>query len=117
MQIDHATLLPDAVRDWGTERFEQTLQREILALDTGCLPLWQATSEGGQVDTGNLAVSVLGSRERGVVIEVRIGVFFNEVVGGCSCGDDPYTRPAGCLLRVTIDKTTAGAGFEVIGTA
>ncbi|MDX1698874.1 MAG: hypothetical protein R3308_11330 [Thiohalobacterales bacterium] len=104
MQTDPAPLLTAALRDWCTERFEQTLKQEILALDAGCLPLVHGTCEGGQVDTGNLAVSVFGSRERGATIEARIGVFFNEVIGGCSCGDDPFTRPASCLLRVTIDK-------------
>lgn len=106
--------LTAAVRDWGTEQFERTLKSDIEALDGGCLPLYQGTQAGGRVDDSDLSVTVISSRARGSVIESCIGVFFTEVVGGCSCGDEPFTQPGYCELRVTIDRHTARAGFELI---
>ena len=115
--VDCAIRLPAAVHEWGSARFEQTLKDAIERLDAGCLPLYRATSEGGRVDASDLRVSVLGSHEDGQAIEARVGVFFTEVVGGCSCGDDPFSRPGYCLLRVTIDRQTTSAGFEIMQTA
>jgi len=106
-----------ALRDWGTARFATSLQQAIEALGSDCLPLAAGTREGGHVTDEGLAVSVIEAADRGACIAVRIGVFFTEVVGGCSCGDDPYTLPGYCQLQVTIDKQTCRAGFAFIDEA
>ena len=46
-------------------------------------------------------------------IQAKVGVFFNEIIGGCSCGDDPLSENAYCELQVSIDKVTAEAEFSV----
>jgi hypothetical protein len=107
------TRLPAALRDWGTNDFERTLQAEIMALDAGILPLQGVTGRGGRVDS-RVDVTLISSHDGGQVIQAKVGVFFGEIIGGCSCGDDPFTQPAYCMLLVTIEKQTASAGFEVI---
>ncbi|MGB5261534.1 MAG: glucosamine--fructose-6-phosphate aminotransferase [Gammaproteobacteria bacterium] len=114
MPDDDSPRLPAAVRDWGTEYFEQTLKDEIEALDAAWLPLFTGTRQGGRVDAADIAATVLGSCAHEQTIQARVGVFFSEVVGGCSCGDEPFLQPAYCLLLVTIEKRTAQAGFAVI---
>ena len=114
MTDSQAPSLAAAVRDWGTEAFTSTLKADIEALDGACLPLYPGTQAGGHIDDSDLTVTVLSARACGPVIESRIGVFFTEVVGGCSCGDEPFTRPGYCQLRVTIDLQTARAGFEPV---
>ena len=86
-----------------------------MGLGAEVLPLQAATLHGGQVDGCDIAVTVIDSRESGQAIQARVGVFFTELIGGCSCGDDPHTVPAYCVLQVTIDKQTGDAGFEVVG--
>ena len=103
--------LTDALRDWGTEKFEGTLKRELENLAAKCLPLHEGLGAGGLIDDSHLAVTVISARETGQFIHAKVGVFFTEIVGGCSCGDDPFTRPACSYLLVTIDKLTAVAGF------
>jgi hypothetical protein len=44
-------------------------------------------------------------------------VFFTEVVGGCSCGDEPFEQPVYCELGVTIDRQSGEAVFNVIESA
>jgi hypothetical protein len=53
-------------------------------------------------------------REHGDWICARVGIFFNEVVGGCSCGDDPLSVNAYCKIQVSIDRASAEAEFAVI---
>jgi len=49
---------------------------------------------------------VLACEDEGARIGVRIGCFFSEIVGGCSCGDDPVPAQAYCDLKIMIDKAT-----------
>ena len=104
----------DALQDWGTPRFEQMLKNEIEALEPACLPLSRGTGLGGRIDGPDLAVTIISARENGQTIQARVGVFFTEIVGGCSCGDEPFSQPAFCVLQVSIDKQTSHAGFELI---
>jgi hypothetical protein len=101
--------LANALRDWGTDGFAATLKRELLALGPGALPLHLGTTQGGIVDDSALDATVLAFEDEGERIGVRIGCFFTEVVGGCSCGDDPMPAHAYCELRVSIDKATGEA--------
>lgn len=106
--------LPASVEHWGSPRFDSTLKAELRKLKRGTLPLTQATTQGGMVDDSDISVSVLKSSESNDSIVVRASVFFDEIVGGCNCHDDPVSENAHCTLRVTIDKVTTLANFEVL---
>jgi hypothetical protein len=106
--------LPDSLRAWQTNSFNQTLKRELRALPGGTLPLHKGTTQGGLVDDSDIAVTILRSSEDGSSIQAEIGVFFHEIVGGCSCGDDPVADNSYCELRITIDKISAEAHFSLI---
>jgi hypothetical protein len=67
------------------------------------------------VDEENLAVSVFSVADAGERIEAKIGVFFSEIMVGCSCGDNPLPTHAYCEMRVCIDKQTAQAECVLIG--
>jgi hypothetical protein len=99
---------------WGTDAFPSTLKREIEALPAGSLPLDRAACHGGRVDDGPVVATVIGAVDAGTHLEARVGVFFGEVIAGCSCGDEPFTQPGYCEIEVCIDKTTAAAGFALI---
>jgi hypothetical protein len=99
---------------WGSDAFAPTLKTEVEGLPPGALPLAEGTLRGGQVDDSDLAVTVIDFSEDAGWIRARVGVFFNEVVGGCSCGDEPEPETAYCELLVSIDRATAEAEFSVI---
>ena len=109
--------LHDALAFRNTREFSMQLKRAIEALDAGHLPLHQCVNQGGHVDASNMAVTVLNVTEVQDDIRARIGVFFTEVVGGCSCGDEPFEQPVYCELGVTIDRQSGDAVFKVIETA
>lgn len=106
--------LSDSPRAWGTDAFASTLKREVEALPPGALPLDRATAHGGRVDDGPVVVTVIGAIDAGSHLEARVGVFFAEVIAGCSCGDDPFDQPGYCELAGRIDKATGITVFTLI---
>jgi hypothetical protein len=105
---------PAALRAWGSDDFAAVLGSDIRAQAPGVLPLNEATGRGGYIDPGTLHITVIMARDDGRVLNTRVGVFFQETVGGCSCGDDPAAENAYCELLVSIDKATAEAVFRVV---
>jgi len=106
--------LSESLRAWGTDDFPRILKAEIECLPPGTLPLHLGTTQGGMVDDSDITATVIRHTETEGVIEARVGVFFQEIVGGCSCGDDPLTAHAHCELRVTIERGSGEARFVVI---
>ncbi len=94
--------------------FAQRLKSALEHLPPGTLPLAQATTQGGRVDDSDISVTVVALRDDGDFIRARVMVFFSEVVGGCSCGDDPLASNAQGEFEVSIDRRTADAEFSVI---
>jgi hypothetical protein len=108
------TRLKLPLNDCRSGLFARQLKHELEHLQAGTLPLEQATTQGGQVDDSNISANVIEVREDGGWIRARVGIFFNEVVGGCSCGDDPLSVNAYCQIQVSIDRASATAEFAVI---
>lgn len=106
--------LPVSLQRWHSHDFKQALKDELEHLPAGTLPLEQGTSRGGFVDDSDISVSVTHTTENRHSIQVRAGVFFTEIITGCGCGDEPLPENAHCVLRISIDKSTAAAEFEVI---
>jgi len=106
--------LPDSLHAWGSPSFVQTLKHEIENLEAGTLPLHQGVSQGGKVDDSQITAIVLRATDEGSTLDAHVGIFFGEIIGGCSCGDDPQTQNAYCEMRVCIEKTTSQAVFAVI---
>ena len=101
--------LIETARSFGTDAFAATLQREIAALPEGSLPL--AGLQGGWLESNSIAVMLLSCRADPEVIEATIGVFFREIVGGCSCGEERFTSDGYRELGLRIDRSSGGAVF------
>ena len=106
--------LHDALRAWGTEAFAPLLKRAIEGLAPGTLPLDRATAHGGRADDRAITVTVIGATDAGTHVDARVGVFFAEVIAGCSCGDEPFAVPAYCEMAVRIEKATGAAAITLI---
>ncbi len=106
--------LPDSLRDWNSPGFADTLRNEIEGLKPGTLPLLMGVSQGGVPDDRDIKAMVLSSAQTQDCIQARVGIFFSEILAGCSCGDDPMALNAYCELQVSIDKATAEVEFAVL---
>jgi len=105
--------LTDSLKNWGSENFKKVLKQEIEALGNDVLPLNQATCQGGLADDSNISALINSVTENETQLLIKVGVFFNEIVAGCNCGDDPASENTYCELLVSIDKSTAEACFSL----
>ncbi|RKT43998.1 glucosamine--fructose-6-phosphate aminotransferase [Thiocapsa rosea] len=100
-------MLVESVAAFGTPAFPEVLRRELLALQDGVLPI--AGEHGGLIDPETLGLTLLSSCADAERIEVVVGVFFTEIVGGCSCGDEPFEVNGYTELRLRIERTHGAA--------
>jgi len=82
-------LLEKSCQAWDSPAFEETFKREVQALDAQQLQLHRAMQHGNHPGTRAPSVILLGSRGDQRSIEIRAGVLFSSVIGGCNCADDP----------------------------
>jgi len=107
--------LESSLRAWGTSGFETALKREI-AQHASSLPLQQGLSTGNYVADTPISVTIIRLAELQCGICVQAGIFFQSVISGCSCADDP--TPASeineyCEFRIDIDKITAETSISL----
>ena len=105
--------LTNSLKNWGSENFKKILKQEIEALGNDVLPLNQATCQGGLADDSNISALINSVTENETQLLIKVGIFFNEIIAGCNCGDDPASENTYCELLVSIDKSTAEACFSL----
>lgn len=106
-----------AVRAWGRPDFEAVLKQEIAQLDGSQLPLQQGLSIGNYVSDAPITVSVNRVTGMEKVIRVTAGIFYQGVIGGCSCTDDPTPTSEineYCEIQLDIDRATAMAEVVLV---
>lgn len=109
--------LDHALRAWGRPEFEAVLKNEIAQLGAGQLPLQQGLAGANYVADEPITVMLISVAEMENVIRVKAGIFYQGVIGGCSCADDP--TPASdineyCVVQLDIDKTTAATAVALV---
>lgn len=109
-QADSMIRLVKALSAWGTPVFTDALRQEITQLGADYLPLQQGLSTGNYVADKPITVVIHSVAELENVIRTRVGIFYNGVIGGCSCADDP--TPSSeineyCEVQLDIDKANA----------
>lgn len=98
--------LPKTLAAWPGDDFERTFRDELANLPYGALPLHQAMSLGSQVAERPPRVILLSSKRDAAALTIRAGIFFNSVLGGCSCADDPTPMDENneyCEMTLVID--------------
>lgn len=109
--------LEKSLHAWGTPDFQVVLKQEIAALKAGQLPLQQGLSTGNYVSDAPITLTIHSVAEIEKVIRVKAGIFYQGIIGGCSCTDDP--TPASdineyCEVQLDIDKTTAVTAIVLV---
>ncbi|MDE2118089.1 MAG: hypothetical protein KGJ19_05780 [Betaproteobacteria bacterium] len=109
--------LDKALRAWGTPGFEAILKQE-LAQQAGQLPLQQGLSAGNYVVAdAPVTVAIISIVELGNVIRVKAGIFYQSVITGCGCADDPTPISENneyCEVRLDIDKASAATAVALV---
>ncbi len=95
---------------WGTPDFSVVLKQEIEQLGADQLPLQQGLATGNYVTAAPITVVINSVTEMEEVIRVKAGIFYQSVIGGCSCEGDPTPTSENteyCEVQLDIDKATA----------
>lgn len=109
--------LARSLNAWGTTAFEDTFRSEAVALDSEQLPLQQGLLYSSHVADSGFGVVILNSFETTHAILVKTGVFYNGVIAGSCCTDDPTPlneQAEYCELQFEINKTTADTKISLI---
>lgn len=110
-------LLDKSIRAWGTPDFADVLKQQLSQLDIDQLPLQQGMSVGSHVIDAPVTVVNIRAAEMKDVIRVQAGIFFQTVIAGCSCADDPTPINENneyCEVQLDIDKLTALAIVKLL---
>ena len=113
---EHMIRLEHSLRAWETPEFETVLKQE-LARQADMLPLQQGLATGNYVADVPVTVIINSVSDAGQTIRVQAGIFYQGVIGGCSCADDPTPDSEineYCEVRLDIDKASASARINLI---
>lgn len=108
--------LDKALSAWGTPDFAAVLKQQI-AQCTDQLPLQKCLSTGSHVVDAPVTVLINSAAELQDVIRVQIGVFYQSVIAGCSCANDPTPISENneyCEVQLDIDKATAATTVTLV---
>jgi len=109
--------LDSSIAQLHSPNFMHTLKQELTQLSQHELPLQQGLSAGNFVTDDPISVMIISVSELENSVRVKAGIFYQGILGGCSCADDPTpTSPSNeyCVVRLEIDKATAVASVELI---
>lgn len=109
--------LDKSMQAWDTPNFKLVLKQEIEQLGADSLPLQQGLTTGNYVSNTPFTVLIHNIAELENVIRVKAGIFYQGIIGGCSCTDDP--TPVSdineyCEVHLDIDKTSAIATVVLV---
>ena len=109
--------LPRTLQAWDQDAFIDTLTEELNQLEARALPVHECLSQGSHViEDNDYKFMLLRRSGNEQTVELTIGVFFNSIIAGCACADDP--TPADTTseygeLQIRIHKQTAAAEISV----
>lgn len=109
--------LKKSLSAWMTDDFKTVVKQEIEQLDAALLPLQQGLSQGSSVADDNFNVIFIGVLEVENSIQVKAGIFYNSLIAGCNCADDPSpsdTLQEYCVVLFDIDQASGQTSIELI---
>lgn len=109
-------VLEKALAAWDGGEFDAVFKRE-LAQYAEELPLQRALARGSVVADRPLTILVQRAEDAGDALQVKAGVFYESLIGGCACTDDPTpesTYTEYCEIEVAIDKLGGAATIRLL---
>ncbi len=110
-------LLANVVQAWGAPHFMATLKREIESINIEYLPLQQGLTSSNYVLDNGISTILKKVTETNTHICITAGIFYQGVISGCSCADDPSPINENheyCEVQIRIDKSTAVTAITLL---
>jgi hypothetical protein len=109
--------LPLSLKAWNTDSFDAVFKHEILSLDADLLPLQEGLQNSSYALSDKLAVLVLNTDHDDVSITIKAGLFYNGIIAGCNCADDPTPMDETneyCEVFIHINRQTSHGTIELV---
>jgi hypothetical protein len=109
--------LDRSLRAWGTPEFAAVLKQEVAQLGADGLPLQRGLTIGSHVTDDPVTVVINSVDETERAIRVRAGIFYQSVIAGCSCDNDPTPVSENteyCEVQLDIDKASAATAIALL---
>jgi len=109
--------LPLSLQAWNSEDFADVIKQEVCALDPALLPLQQGLRYSSYAISDRLSMSILNVTDDDEKISVKAGLFYNGIIAGCSCSDDPTPTDETteyCDVLFRINKATAKTSVTLV---
>ncbi len=97
--------------------FKTAFIHEVQQLDGNLLPLQAALRYSNHALLDEFKVMVISIQETNTTLEVKTGIFYNGMIAGCSCADDPTPlneQAEFCECLFKIDKQTAQTDVQLL---
>ena len=101
----------------GSPAFTECLRQSLAVLDNRHLPLQQGLRHSSVALDDSLDFVLLRTEETEASLNLTVGIFYQGIVAGCSCTDDPApadTVNEACEVEIRIDKKTALATIRLL---
>jgi hypothetical protein len=119
LQVCSTMKLIKALDAWGSPSFDQALKQELQGLDHAALPLQQGLAQSSMVSDSAFSVVILQVTETEASLLVKAGIFYNGIIAGSCCADDPTPvceENEYCEVQLDINKTTAQTNVTLLPT-
>ena len=97
--------------------FWDVMKQQIETLDPALLPLQQGLVHGSYVTDDPINAVILDCSEAEDHLQIKAGIFYNSIIAGCSCADDPTpidTNQEYCVLEFEVNKETGVAEVRLL---
>lgn len=105
-----------AIKAWGTPEFSRILKQELID-QSAYLPLQEGLSTCNYVSDAPITPIIHSISELKDLIRVKAGIFYQGIIGGCSCSDDPTPTSEineYCDIQLDIDKKDASVVVTLV---
>lgn len=102
---------------WGSPDFENILKMEIERMGVDQLPLQEGLLVSSLALDHNLKAIILNVYNDESFIHVKAGLFYEGVISGCNCADDPSpvdVQPEYCEVQLDINIVTAETSIVLL---
>ncbi len=108
--------LPETLKAWETPDFRTALKQELEQLPPGKLPLQQGLSQSSYALDSPVTAVLIGAESLPDRLQIRAGIFYQGIIAGCNCADDPTPVEAQneyCEVLIVIDRRSAEASIRL----
>ncbi|HIE77695.1 MAG TPA: hypothetical protein EYP92_02550 [Candidatus Thioglobus sp.] len=108
-------MFESVLQSWGSDDFPINFKDAIKSLKLGTIPLSDCCNHSAVIDERSIDSVILSSNENEHNIELKLGIFFCEILSGSCCSDDPSVsitkEKSYCEVVAILDKKSAELKF------